>query len=222
MKKPIIKNLHRFFCVTMFALSLISIANAQPFGHWRIGNTGNPETNPPNPDGVDATNNLLGTPAGVDLRFGTNGGIQRAIITAGGLFGVGTTAPQTKVDISSNSFQLRLSRTSDATSTRFLSNSDDYLVILPSGQRVGINVTPNLATALDIGGRARVRNFSALGAPLGVVLHDANGVLQTTGAGTAGQVLTQTASGPAWQNAVAGVTGPTGATGTTGTIEQKV
>lgn len=71
---------------------------AQP-PHWRATGTGNSGAGV---DGVNGTNNMLGTPAGVDLRFGTNGGTERMRITSTGLVGLGLAAPTSMFHLQSN------------------------------------------------------------------------------------------------------------------------
>ncbi len=69
-------------------------------------------------------------------------------------------------------------------------------------QNVGIG-TATPAEKLHVAGTLRVNSLSGIGTR--VVGADLNGTLNVIGAGTNGQVLTQTGGGPAWQNGGANV-----------------
>jgi hypothetical protein len=70
-------------------------------------------------------------------------------------------------------------------------------------QNVGIGV-PIPLEKLHVAGNVRVNNLSGVGTRM--VGSDANGTLVNIAAGTNGQVLTQTAGGPAWQPVTAWLT----------------
>ncbi len=186
--------------------------------------------------------------AGQTLRYdGTSWVASSLIYNDGTRVGIGTTTPtQARLHVAGASGEpgLRLTGSSGFESGIFFQNlsgrtysiyssNSGYLTIGdetagqaritidPTG-RVGIGTTPSYT--LDIGGNARVGGLATGGLPQ-VVLSNNDGSLSVSGAGTDGQVLTWTASGPAWAipemhvaSTIWGSTGATAAKPTAGAI----
>ncbi|MES2799434.1 MAG: tail fiber domain-containing protein [Bacteroidota bacterium] len=88
--------------------------------------------------------------------------------TFGRRFGVNTWNPQLAAEVYSNNNQLRLSWGPTVSTngpsgvfTDFFTNNFGNLQIMPTGQRVGINLNANPTANLDVNGDARIRNVQA-------------------------------------------------------------
>ena len=68
-----------------------------------------------------------------------------------------------RVEVVDNETQFRLTFSSNATGqfTDFFSNTNGNLQIMPSGQRVGINLNSDPTANLDVNGNVRIRNVQA-------------------------------------------------------------
>lgn len=128
--------------------------------------------------------------------------------------GIGTTAPLDRLHVVGN---IRMADgnqaigkvlTSDANGTaswQTPASTSSYWSRSSSGQLYPTTITDNIgigtATPLErlhVMGNIRSSNLAGVGSR--IVAADANGTLTSTAFGTVGQVLTQTAGGPAWQN----------------------
>jgi hypothetical protein len=91
-------------------------------------------------------------------RLGTNNNWRFGANTSGQVFG-GLNAAR-KVEVVDNNVQFRLTYSANASgpNTDFYSNQQGNLQIMPTGQRVGINLNSNPTANLDINGDARIRN----------------------------------------------------------------
>lgn len=94
-------------------------------------------------------------------RLGTNNNWRFGRNTSGPVFG-GLNAAR-KVEVVDNQTQFRLTHSLNSSGpfTDFWSNASGNLQIMPSGQRVGVNLTSNPTTNLDVNGNMRVRNVQA-------------------------------------------------------------
>lgn len=94
-------------------------------------------------------------------RLGTNGYWRFGQNTSGPVFG-GLNADR-RLEVVDNTTQFRLTFSPNATGpfTDFFSNSFGNLQILPSGQRVGINLVADPTANLDINGDLRIRNVQS-------------------------------------------------------------
>jgi hypothetical protein len=187
--------------------------------------------------------------AGQTLRHdGTNWVASSLIYNDGTRVGIGTTSPTgAKLHIwgSSGEPSLRLTGSNGFEAGVFFENttgriysiystnsgiltigdetaSQVRIAIDPTG-KVGIG-TASPSYTLDVSGSARVSGLATGGLPR-VVLSNNDGSLSTSGAGTNGQVLTWTSTGPAWSipemdvaSTIWGATGATAAKPTVGAI----
>lgn len=107
--------------------------------------------------------------------------------------------------------------TTDAQDFAFRTNNTEKMRITSAGN-AGIGTTAPLERLHIVGGNVRISNLAGVGNRM--VFADANGTLGVVAAGTVGQVMTQTAGGPAWQSFTGWLVGGNtlGATGIFGTL----
>src|SRR5687767_12333293 len=86
--------------------------------------------------------------------------------------------------------------TTDAVDFAFRTNNTEKMRITSAGN-AGIGTTAPLERLHIVGGNVRIGNMAGVGTRM--VFADANGTLGVMAAGANGEVLTQTAAGPAWQ-----------------------
>ncbi|MCY7408813.1 MAG: tail fiber domain-containing protein [Chitinophagales bacterium] len=126
---------------------------------------------------------------GGSLWFNTtpNGGspITRMVISSTGKVGIGTgttTAPSKQLEVADNSGdQLRLTYSGSTTKTDFQTNASGYLNIQPSGNRIGINLSPTATIDIFPNGSGddplRLRNLNT-GSQTDFLVVDANAVVK--------------------------------------------
>lgn len=91
-------------------------------------------------------------------RVGTNGFWRFGENTSGPVFGGLQAARRVEVVDDVIQFRLTFSSSSTGPNTDFFSNDAGNLQIMPTGQRVGINLNANPSHNLDVNGNARIRN----------------------------------------------------------------
>ena len=91
-------------------------------------------------------------------RMGTNGYWRFGQNTSGPVFGGLNADRRLEVVDNTTQFRLTFSPNSTGPNTDFFSNTNGNLQIMPSGQRVGININANPTANLDVNGDVRIRN----------------------------------------------------------------